>query len=376
MNNKFLAIALLLIAFSLLNFSAINKNEKDELKIININVSNFKNSANLSDFLEVVKLIPLETSKESLIGEINNVVQFRENIYVFDLLSQKLLWFNSDGKFLGQIGQRGKGPGEYIEMHDFQVDTLKELIYLSDFRKIHIFSLKGKWIKSVNTEFMASALCQSANNEFIFYGGGREDRIFRTDSDFKVINSFFPYSTAYRMTPRYPLFNYEGKTAFHLPTCDTIYAIKDGKPKPLFYFDFNGKNFTKKDFDRLSPAEQENVHDYLLKGGRYAMCAGFLPLKNSAILSILYSGNAYWGMYNLSTNQYSMVPLKKLTNDIFGPFMYFHPSGIVNDAYVFAMPPDILIKDKSNSFYKKYNKVLDGITELSNPVLLVAKAKI
>ena len=38
--------------------------------------------------------------------------------------------------------------------------------------------------------------------------------------------------------------------------------------------------------------------------------------------------------------------------------------------------PDKLIKDKTSSFYKKYSKVLDGLTELSNPVLLLAKPKI
>ena len=374
MHNKSVVTAFLFIVFAFTGGSA--QTNKEDLIRIKIDAGQFKSSGNVSDYLEVVKLIPLETTKDCLIGEIDKVVQYRNNIYVFDLRQQRLLWFGSDGKFHGQIGQRGKGPGEYLEMQDFQVDTINELIYLSDFRKIHTFSINGKWIKSANTEFMAYAVHQSTNNEFVFYGGGRDNRIYWTNSDFKVINSFFPYSLAYRMSPRYPLFNFYGKTAFQIPTCDTIFTLTDGKPKPLFYLDFNGKNFTHQDFGRLSLSEQSNLYDYLMNSGKYMMCQAFLPLKNSAFINMVNSKTAYWGIYNLDTHQCSFVPLKKLTNDIFGPFVVLLPAGITKDEFIFTVPPDKLIKDKTSSFYKKYNKVLDGLTELSNPVLLLAKPKI
>ena len=106
------------------------------------------------------------------------------------------------------------------------------------------------------------------------------------------------------------------------------------------------------------------------------MCQAFLPLKNSAFINMVNSKTAYWGIYNLDTHQYSFVPLKKLTNDIFGPFVVLLPAGITKDEFIFTVPPDKLIKDKTSSFYKKYAKVLDGLTELSNPVLLLAKPKI
>ncbi|MCX6227062.1 MAG: 6-bladed beta-propeller, partial [Bacteroidia bacterium] len=159
MNNKAVITAFLFIAFTFTGGSAQTK--KEDLIRIKIDAGQFKSSGNVSDYLEVVKLIPLETTKECLIGEIDKVVQFRNNIYVVDSRTYNLLWFDSSGKFLGQIGQRGKGPGEYIEMHDFLVDTINELIYLLDFRKVHIFSTKGKWIRTANTEFMAYALYKS-----------------------------------------------------------------------------------------------------------------------------------------------------------------------------------------------------------------------
>jgi len=366
----------LFIVFAGANASAINKNDKEEIVRINIKTENFKSSANLSDFIEINKLIPLETTKNCLIKEINKAIRYRDNIYVFDLEQQNLFWFNSKGKFLGSIGQLGKGPGEYIEMHDFLVDTHNELIYILDFRKIHVFSLKGKWIRSANIEFIAEAFRQTENKEFVFYGAGRDNRLFITDSNFITINSFFPYSLACRMTPRYPLSNYENRILIHIPTFDTIYSLKDGKPEPLFYFDFNGKNLTERGFNRLSATDQNEVYDYIMQNCRYVWSHGFMPLRNSAIISIIYCKKAYWGICNLNTHQYTIVELKKLNNDIFGTFMYFHPTGITDDEYIFSMPAEVMIKDKTNSFYKKNIEILKGVTELSNPVLLFAKSKI
>ncbi len=371
-----LIFSFLFIVFAVANVSAITQNEKEGFIRINIKTDNFKNSANLSDFLEIGKLIPLEATKDCLIKSIRKVIQYRDNIYVFDMDQQKYFRFNNAGKFLGQIGQRGKGPGEYLETYDFQIDTKKELIYLLDFCKIHIFSLNGKWIRSVKTEFMAEAFCQTENNQFIFYGAGRDNRIFITDSNFKAINSFFPYSLAYRLTPRYPLSIYNNDILVQIPTFDTIYTLKDGKPKPLFYLDYNGKNLTEKEFNRLPEADQSKVYDYIMLNCRHANSCEFIPLKNSAIIAVSYCQKAYWGICNLKTHQYSFVELRKLNNDIFGTFMYFHPAGITDDEYIFSMPAEVMIKDKTNSFYQKNIETLKEVNDLSNPVLLFAKPKI
>lgn len=374
MKNIAVLTAFLFIAFAFDSGSAQIK--KEDVIQVKIDAGQFKSSGNVSDYLEVVKLIPLETTMECLIGEIDKVVQYRNNIYVFDSKTYKLLWFDGSGKFLGQIGQRGKGPGEYLELSDFEVDTINGLICLPDFHKVHIFSTDGKWIKSVSTDFMAGSVSISANHEFIFYGAGRNDKIIKTDSDFKVIRSFFPFSSAYRLDPFYPLATYAGRNIFHLPFCDTLYTLDGVKPNPLIYLDFSGMNFTKRDFDRLPLNDQQNLFDYLKASGKYMHCNGFLPVKDQAYIGINKSNAAYWGFYNLSTNHYSFVPLKQLVNDIYGSYNYFHPIGITRDEFIFSASPDKLTKDKTSNFYKKYSKVLDGLTDLSNPVLLFAKSKI
>lgn len=74
-----------------------------------------------SSFVDTIELIPLETTEKNLIGEVNRIV-FDDNKYYVrstnSMQNGKLFVFDKDGKFLQQIGRKGGGPDEYIEMDD------------------------------------------------------------------------------------------------------------------------------------------------------------------------------------------------------------------------------------------------------------------
>ena len=346
---------------------------KSDIIKLSIQSEKMNDSGRLSEFLTDVKLIPLETTKASLIGSIDKAVIARERIYILDKKSQKLLLFNLTGKFTGQVGQMGKGPGEYVEIEDFLVDADGKKLYILDFKNIHAFSLDGKFIKTFRLSFGASDFTMAGLGKFAFFGISNHDRLVLTNEEFTATNSFFPYSLAYRLNPSYPLTVFGSNPVVHIPGVDTLFTIRDEKPIPKFVIDFDGRNFTQKDFDRLSPADQNNLFDYILKGGKYIRCLGFLPLENQVFMTLVYSNNPYWGIYNLATNNYRFAKMKSIENDIFGSFIYLHPKGLTKSEFIFAVPPDKLIKDKNSKFYAKYKSVLDGVDELSNPLLLLAK---
>lgn len=373
---KYKSIALILLAISLTHCSPVGDQERQGIKRISINVDDFNQSGNLSEFLEITELIPLETNQKCLINRINKVVTYESKIFVFDENSQRILLFNHDGTFIRQIGMPGKGPGEYLEISDFDIDRVRNLVYVLDFQKIHTFSLNGEFQKTTKTQFMAQKLLVLNSNEIIFNGAGRDDRIFITDSTFRINQSFFPYTLAHRITPYYSFSKFNENSIFHLPYCDTLFDFIGQQPSPSLYIDFNGKNFTNSDFEHLSQGEKNNLFDYILKGGKYANCLGFLPVKNHVYMVVLYSKSAYWGFYNMDTDEYSFVSNKKIKNDIFGSFMYFNPVGTTTDEYILAVPSHKIIGDNTSNFYLKHLKKLDLLSENSNPVLLLAKAKI
>ncbi|MDR1340652.1 MAG: 6-bladed beta-propeller [Prevotellaceae bacterium] len=71
----------------------------------------------------VTSYIPLQTTEECLIGEINKLVCTDKYIYVYDRRFNKLYQFDTGGRFLRQIGQAGEGPDRYVKMCAFDVNS-------------------------------------------------------------------------------------------------------------------------------------------------------------------------------------------------------------------------------------------------------------
>lgn len=67
------------------------------------------------------EIIPLETTEESLIGEIEKVKLHDSCFFVEDRTQKAILIFDWKGKYLNKISRLGRGPGEYVNILDFDV---------------------------------------------------------------------------------------------------------------------------------------------------------------------------------------------------------------------------------------------------------------
>ena len=70
------------------------------------------------------------------------------NIYVLEGGNCRLQKFDPDGQYLQTIGKKGQGPGEFERPSKLSFGE-ENNIYISEYRKIHIFNGKGKFINSI-----------------------------------------------------------------------------------------------------------------------------------------------------------------------------------------------------------------------------------
>jgi hypothetical protein len=125
--------------------------------LITINLDTIQESTILysSSLFKSVTPIILETTDESLIGNIDKIEIYKDLIFVLDnIISKKVLVFDTTGKFIRKIGNRGQGPGEYTNPTDFTIDTDNEYIYVYDgnARKLNCYNIQdGNFIRSVKT---------------------------------------------------------------------------------------------------------------------------------------------------------------------------------------------------------------------------------
>jgi hypothetical protein len=110
----------------------------------------------MSSIFSKARAIFLEETDYAVIGEINSIQVFENYIFVLDIYkAKKLFVFNKDGKYLRQIGTVGHGPGEYVSIRDFCLDTINREIYIHDAGKqmLHKYNFEtGRYIESVKMQ--------------------------------------------------------------------------------------------------------------------------------------------------------------------------------------------------------------------------------
>ncbi|MDR0953904.1 MAG: 6-bladed beta-propeller [Rikenellaceae bacterium] len=105
----------------------------------------------MTDVVSEIRYIPLETTQESLIGNVSHVEVDSGLYFISDQTQSKLLVFDSEGHFLNTIGRVGRGPGEYIYLYSYYLDrSRKEVGVLDNYeRKTLIYNYEGKHLRDV-----------------------------------------------------------------------------------------------------------------------------------------------------------------------------------------------------------------------------------
>ena len=161
-----------LIILLLLSLSCSDKKSLKYLKNDNLFVVDLDKGEKVDTFLssylfKSVKCIPLETNDEVLVGDVDKVLVYQNNIYVLDCVDAKGLFvFDKEGRFIRKIGRMGGGPGEYTAIYDFTIDTDNNKIILFDGLRLLFFNASnGQFERTIVIKNSATmSVAQYVNN--------------------------------------------------------------------------------------------------------------------------------------------------------------------------------------------------------------------
>lgn len=110
-----------------------------------------------SQFVDSIKYIPLETTSACLIGDITDARITSEGIFILDRQMQTVWIFTSQGEYVDNIFKKGSGPGEYMNLHQFEYDEQKHQIVLLDMwnHALLFYTIKGEYVRSVELDVKA-----------------------------------------------------------------------------------------------------------------------------------------------------------------------------------------------------------------------------
>lgn len=91
--------------------------------------------------------------------------------------------FNTDGKFLFEVGQAGKGPGEHFEFRDMSLDETTNTLHVLDYQKILKYdSQDGQYLGSKQLNIPTKS---GFNVSFFQHSGGADYYLWSTNPDVK-----------------------------------------------------------------------------------------------------------------------------------------------------------------------------------------------
>lgn len=389
------AVLFILTFFLFVFFSCDKKNEmgneyfNKNTQIVNI-PENLDIISHSDSIFSTLTFLSLETKPECMISFVMNLKIIDSLIYINDGL-KRLLVFDSNGKFKYQIGSKGNGPGEYLEMRDYIV--YKDYIEILDFKKIITYSLTGEYLKTTPFDFLdqnkycnADYFIPAPFGGYYFWGGTSGIKDFRAENQrylmYHINNDMEIGKGEFLITHGAGSCFYRYTNYMDLIIIDpsygnyNVYQInKQGDVSSRYYFNFGKNGYTKEipipDKDNAFQINEE-LNNYVLEMNNFS------ETKNWIHIDFAYKQTAYSAFYSKKRDKvYLLSPASySLSSD---EFRFWGGLFVQEETLIMAIDASWLqveLNRMSPEYIKKLHlENYKDKDEFDNPILVYYKLK-
>ncbi len=344
------------IIFFVILFTFYLADQDSELKFIKIDVSS-SSKANISEITGNSSFVKLETSESCLIKYIKSLSITKDYIFISDGID-RILKFDRNGKFLLQIGRKGRGPGEFSGIINFSVDSINNYLVVLSYKKISLYDFHGNFLRSINLNDV-STFIQTVGKEYWIFSAKYKPlkngdylnylQMFTLNRQFSVIDSSFIFNKVNSdhsglqsiVGSMFPISDLGNHVYMHYPNImtvkDTLYEVRDSKLIPSIKFDFRSVRNT---YPNLSITN-------IFRTGRFVF-----------VNYLISKSQDYTFCYDLLEEKGWNI-LNGFNDDIYGTgvIKYFKPLNLSRNEFYF-------VKEGY-----KLDGIIDGVNKNSNPVI-------
>lgn len=377
-----------LFFFVIINISNLLAQELLKVDIESeIDKGNF--TINLSDYIETIKYVPLETNSNCLIDR-NPEFTVSNNSIVVKTLSDCFIFEKETGKFLNKISRKGRGPGEYQSTMGF-TNPFNQTIYFSEAGlKLLKFDFLGTFMKSINIPESNKSIESPSipgnytwlNNDIVIYFGnltGTEKKkliILNEDGKKLVVfpnHNYFAESKGFSISAyESQFYHFNHNLYFKEDYSDTVFQVTKSQliPQKRLYL------------GKYQPAvESKWMTERELKDRQFIVLRDLVESKSFFLFKVLFQDKYFQGVYNKNTKKLKIAKIDSNVRNDIDSFMLFAPITISTDGYLisFANAYDILAWFKQNpdkaAKLPLHLQELKKLKENDNPVVIMAKLK-
>lgn len=245
---KIKLLSIVLLNSILISCQLKERTNNNDAEIIQISKKEIRDEIDVGKMVEEVRYVELETTEESLIGNVSKVIAYKDKIYIKDrFVASKIYIFDATGRFITTVSSTGKGPGEYMSLEDIAIDSYKDELLVNDTanKKILVFDLGGEFLREFKIPYWASNI-YALRESYLFnlYQEELDHNLLLMDKESLEIRKdmFFPAVLGRDgVGLNAPFFEYSTEVLFTFSLIDEIYNITDieaGNIRTKYILDF------------------------------------------------------------------------------------------------------------------------------------------
>lgn len=127
-----------------------------------------KETVILSQFVSSISYVPLETSTEALVGNIQQIIPAGDKI-IIATTDNSIKVFDSKGKFLNNVGRIGKGPGEFAAFRNvfWDADNLRVIVYNMAGSNLLFYTINGAFVEEFKIPYRTFDIFRMRDGVFL-----------------------------------------------------------------------------------------------------------------------------------------------------------------------------------------------------------------
>lgn len=342
----------------------------------------------LSQIAEDIIYIPLDNNYK--IRLINNIIFTNRSIFISS--DEGVLKFSREGKFVNKIGNKGRGPGEYIYCSTFSVNDKNETVYIKDRDNlIRVYSKNGIYLREIKLQDIGSGI-----DLIEFYNSNLFISYFQQFGESKYNWSIIDTMGAVlknkeRTSPKFEsnwleesrAYRFDNQLFYWNPYNDTVISISnDYSSKPSFLFGKGSYRLPSSSFDPTIEITHFMLIKSLFETNRFIVIrysynkrgnVSLIDKKNKKTYLIYVDNFEDGGIKNDFDNGMNFQPVSYYSEkDQEYMIGFFNPYQLKS----YIASPEFCIPDPKNIENKnKIERLAKSLAETDNPVLILVRLK-
>ena len=220
-----------------------------------------------ADCIDSIRLIPLAGSGHYA-SMTADVVCGPERYYVIDKESTRIDSYAADGAYLGTVGAKGNGPGEYPNIYNVQLAGERFLVFSAPDATVSTFDTDGHFLQKERIELAGLQFAEVEEGFLSFHGYGTQAACKASLWQEGNVTDFCPYrSSVIAFEDVNPVFTENDGAVYIREQLDrTVYRYSGGQVEPWLSFDFGAYRIEDRfyELDYMASAEYLMGEDYAM----------------------------------------------------------------------------------------------------------------